>query len=100
MSNTNIPHLNYIGDSIIGENCNFGAGTKIANLRLDEKEIYVSVKGERISTGRKKFGAIVGDGVKTGINVSINVGTMIGSNVHIAPHVKVEGYIEPFARVF
>jgi len=100
MSNTKVPHLNYVGDSIVGENCNFGAGTKIANLRLDGKEIYVSVKGKKIPTGRRKFGAVVGDNVKTGINVSINVGTLIGNDVFIAPHVKVEGCIEPFTRVF
>jgi bifunctional UDP-N-acetylglucosamine pyrophosphorylase/glucosamine-1-phosphate N-acetyltransferase len=100
MTNTNIPHLNYVGDSIIGENCNFGAGTKIANLRLDEKEIYVSIKGKKVSTGRKKFGAVIGDNVKTGINVSINIGTMVGNDVYIAPHAKVEGCVEPFARVF
>ena len=100
MSNTNVPHLNYVGDSVIGENCNFGAGTKIANLRLDEKEIYAVVKGKKVPTGRRKFGAIVGDNVKTGINVSINVGTMIGNDVLIAPSAKVEGYIEPYSRVF
>jgi len=100
MSNTNVPHLNYVGDSVIGENCNLGAGTKIANLRLDEKEIYTIVKGRKISTKRRKFGAIIGDNVKTGINVSINVGTMIGNDVFIAPSAKVEGYIEPYSRVF
>lgn len=100
MSNTNVPHLNYVGDSVIGENCNLGAGTKIANLRLDGKEIYATVKGRKIPTGRRKFGAIIGDNVKTGINVSINVGTMIGNDVFIAPSAKVEGYIEPYSRVF
>ncbi len=100
MSNTNVPHLNYVGDSVIGENCNLGAGTKIANLRLDGKEIYATVKGRKVPTGRRKFGAIIGDNVKTGINVSINVGTMIGNDVLIAPSAKVEGYIEPYSRVF
>ncbi len=100
MSNTNVPHLNYVGDSVIGENCNLGAGTKIANLRLDGKEIYATVKGKKIPTVRRKFGAIIGDNVKTGINVSINVGTMIGNDVLIAPSAKVEGYIEPYSRVF
>ncbi len=100
MSNTNVPHLNYVGDSVIGENCNLGAGTKIANLRLDEKEIYSTVKGKKISTGRRKFGAIIADNVKTGINVSINVGTIIGNDVLIAPSAKVEGYIEPYSIIF
>jgi len=100
MSKTKVPHLNYIGDSVIGENCNFGAGTKIANLRLDGGMVYATIKGRKISTGRKKFGAVIGDNVKTGINVSINVGTLIGNDVQIAPSAKVEGYIEPHSRVF
>jgi len=100
MSNTNVPHLNYVGDSVIGENCNLGAGTKIANLRLDGKTIYVTIKGKKISTGRRKFGAILGDNVKTGINVSINVGTLIGNDVYIAPSVRVDGYVEPFSKLF
>ncbi|RLI73499.1 glucose-1-phosphate thymidylyltransferase [Archaeoglobales archaeon] len=100
MSNTKIPHFNYVGDSIIGENCNLGAGTKIANLRLDEKEIYVSVKGKKIPTGRRKFGAVIGDNVKTGINVSINVGCMIGNDVFIAPHTKVDGFVESYSKIW
>jgi bifunctional UDP-N-acetylglucosamine pyrophosphorylase/glucosamine-1-phosphate N-acetyltransferase len=100
MSGAKIPHLNYVGDSVIGENCNFGAGTKIANLRLDRKEIYVSVKGKKIPIGRKKLGAIVGDNVQTGINASINVGAMIGNNVFIAPNALVDGYVEPNSKVF
>lgn len=100
MSNTNIPHLNYVGDSIIGENCNLGAGTKIANLRLDDGDVDAVVKGRKIFTGRRKFGAVIGDSVKTGINVSINVGTMIGNDVYIAPSAFVEGYIEPYSKVW
>ncbi len=99
MRNTNVPHLNYVGDSIIGENCNLGAGTKIANLRLDYREVRAIVKGNKISIGRKKFGAVIADNVKTGINVSINVGTMIGNDVFIAPGAVVDGYIEPYSFV-
>ncbi len=100
MSGTKIPHLSYVGDSIIGEKCNLGAGTKIANLRLDGKEIYANVKGKIISTGRRKFGAVIGDNVKTGINVTINVGTMIGNDVFIAPGARVDGYVERGSKVF
>ncbi|WP_456469280.1 bifunctional sugar-1-phosphate nucleotidylyltransferase/acetyltransferase [Archaeoglobus sp.] len=95
MSNTNLPHLNYAGDSVIGEGCNFGAGTKVANLRLDEKEVRVAVKGRVVSTGRKKFGAVVGDNVKTGINVSINVGAMVGNDVLVGPGKVVSGTVDP-----
>ncbi len=100
MSGTKIPHHNYIGDSVIGANCNFGAGTKIANLRLDREEICVSVKGKKIPTGRKKLGAIVGDNVQTGINASINVGAVIGNNVFVAPNALVDGCVEPNSKVF
>ena len=100
MNGTNIPHHNYIGDSVIGENCNFGAGTKIANLRLDEKNVSVFIKGRIVDTGRRKLGAIIGDNVKTGINVSINVGSMIGNDVYVGPGAVVDGYIEPFSRIF
>jgi bifunctional UDP-N-acetylglucosamine pyrophosphorylase/glucosamine-1-phosphate N-acetyltransferase len=90
MAQTNIPHFNYVGDSIIGTRCNLGAGTCIANLRHDHKPVKVC--GE--SSGKVKFGAIIGDGVQIGINCSVNVGTVIGSNTLIAPHSLVEGCIE------
>ncbi len=100
MNNTNVPHLNYVGDSIIGENCNFGAGTKIANLRLDEGEVIVNVRGKAVKTDRKKFGAVIGDNVKTGINASVNVGSLIGNDVFIGPGAVVGGFVEPRSRVF
>lgn len=84
--NTNIPHLSYIGDSIIGENVNIGAGTITANLRFDHKPINVTVNGARISTGRKKMGAIIGDNVQLGVNCSIMPGVKIFPNATIAPH--------------
>ena len=95
MSGSKVPHLNYVGDSIIGADCNLGAGTKIANLRLDEKEISVSGR----ETGRRKFGAVLGDGVKTGINVSINVGTMIGNGAFVGPGAVVSGVVSPESKV-
>jgi UDP-N-acetylglucosamine diphosphorylase / glucose-1-phosphate thymidylyltransferase / UDP-N-acetylgalactosamine diphosphorylase / glucosamine-1-phosphate N-acetyltransferase / galactosamine-1-phosphate N-acetyltransferase len=89
MNGTKIPHFNYIGDSIIGTDCNFGAGTKIANLRHDHANVRVCGKDTR----RKKFGAVIGDGVQFGINCSINVGTIIGSNAQFAPNSYVSGCI-------
>jgi UDP-N-acetylglucosamine diphosphorylase/glucosamine-1-phosphate N-acetyltransferase len=96
MHGTDVPHLNYVGDSVIGEGCNFGAGTKIANLRLDEQNI--SVVG--IDTKRKKLGAIIGDNVKTGINACINVGAVIGNNTFIGPGVVARGNILPDTKLF
>lgn len=74
MEGTHIGHLSYVGDSIIGRRCNFGAGTKIANLRHDGKNIKVMLKGRIIDSGRRKLGVIMGDDVHTGINTSINIG--------------------------
>lgn len=80
MSGTNIPHLSYVGDSIIGEKCNFGAGTNVANLRVDNDEVKIEIKNKPIKSGRRKFGCIMGDNVKTGINVSIMPGRAIYPN--------------------
>ena len=96
MAGTKIPHHNYVGDSVIGSGCNFGSGTKIANLRLDKKDVLVS----GIKTGRRKLGAIIGDNVEIGINASINVGSVIGSNTVIGPGAVVDGVILPGSRVF
>jgi len=90
MSATKIPHFNYVGDSIVGSGCNFGAGTKVANLRHDNDAVKVCGK----TTGRRKFGAIIGDDVLFGINCSVNVGSLIGSNTRVAPHSLVEGCVE------
>ncbi|ATU09261.1 bifunctional sugar-1-phosphate nucleotidylyltransferase/acetyltransferase [Methanohalophilus portucalensis] len=77
MNNTNIGHLSYVGDSVIGRDCNFGAGTKVANLRHDGRTIRVMVKGEKVDSGRRKLGVIMGDNVHTGINTCINVGCVL-----------------------
>ncbi|MBS7287988.1 MAG: NTP transferase domain-containing protein [Candidatus Freyarchaeota archaeon] len=89
MDGTNVAHLSYVGDSIIGENVNLGAGTIIANLRFDGKNVASTVKGRKIDTGRRKMGAIIGGNVKTGIGVMLMPGVMIGSNVMIGPGVVV-----------
>ena len=74
LSKTNICHLSYVGDSVLGENVNLGAGTTTSNLRHDGKNHRSMVDGVLIDTGRFKLGAIIGDGVHTGINTSIYPG--------------------------
>lgn len=99
MEGTKIPHLSYVGDSVISEDVNFGAGTLIANLRFDEKEIMVNIKGKRVSSGRKKLGAFIGGHVRTGINVTILPGIKIGAFARIYPGAVVNrdvGYGEFF----
>ncbi len=100
MSRTNVPHLSYVGDSVVGERCNFGAGTKVANLRLDEKEVQVVVDGRRTGSGRRKLGVIMGDDVKTGINASIDVGTIIGEGTMIGMGAVARGTIAPKSKIF
>ena len=84
-----IPHLSYLGDSVLGESCNLGAGTIAANFKFDKSEIKTEVKGKVMTTRRKELGAILGDGVKAGINVSLMPGVMIGANSTIYPHKEV-----------
>ncbi len=96
MNGSKIPHLNYVGDSVIGEGCNLGAGTKVANLRFDKQEIIITGR----NTKRRKLGAIIGDNVETGINVSINAGSVIGNNTWIGPAATVSGVISTDSRIF
>jgi len=90
MQDTKIPHFNYLGDSVVGTGCNFGAGTKVANLRHDHATVKIRGKDTR----RVKMGAVIGDDVSFGINCSVNVGCVIASRVTVAPHAFVEGWIE------
>jgi UDP-N-acetylglucosamine diphosphorylase/glucosamine-1-phosphate N-acetyltransferase len=99
MADTRIPHLTYIGDSIIGERCNFGAGTKVANLRFDDRTIKVSLNGRLMDSGRRKLGVIMGDDVKTGINSIIDAGTIIFENAVIGPGAAAKGTVGPGAKV-
>jgi bifunctional UDP-N-acetylglucosamine pyrophosphorylase/glucosamine-1-phosphate N-acetyltransferase len=89
LENTHAAHLAYIGDSIIGENVNLGAGTLIANLRFDNKTVKMTIEGKRVDTGRRKMGSVIGGYVKTGVNVSIMPGVKIGSHSIIYPGVVV-----------
>ena len=85
MSDATVGHLSYVGDSILGRGVNFGAGTTVANLRHDDEPVAITVKGERVSTGRRKFGVVVGDEAKTGINTSLNAGVVLGHGVMTTP---------------
>jgi bifunctional UDP-N-acetylglucosamine pyrophosphorylase/glucosamine-1-phosphate N-acetyltransferase len=100
MDDSKVPHHNYMGDSIIARKCNFGSGTKVANLRLDNKNIYVSLKGQKINTGLRKLGVIAGDEVKTGINATIDPGTIIGEKTFIGPGAVVNGNIAPKSKIY
>lgn len=99
MDGSNVPHQNYVGDSVIGQNCNLGAGTKIANLRLDKKNINTILNGKKLDTNRRKLGVIMGDDVQTGINSAVDVGTIVGNKVFIGPGAMAKGEIKPYAKM-
>ncbi|MFC4551626.1 MULTISPECIES: bifunctional sugar-1-phosphate nucleotidylyltransferase/acetyltransferase [Halorussus] len=82
---THVAHLSYVGDSVLGREVNFGAGTNVANLRHDDEAVKFTVKGERVSTGRRKFGVVAGDGAKTGINTSLNAGVKLSAGARTGP---------------
>lgn len=87
------PHLNYVGDSILGEGVNLGAGTVTANLRFDHSTVKVTLKGKLVDTGLKKLGTIFGDWSQTGINVSLLPGTRVGAYSWVYPGITVKGDI-------
>jgi len=89
MSGSAIPHLSYIGDSIIGSNVNLGAGTITANLRMDKETIYATIKKEKVDTKRRKLGVIVGDNAQSGIGVTFMPGIIVGKNSAIAANMNV-----------
>jgi bifunctional UDP-N-acetylglucosamine pyrophosphorylase/glucosamine-1-phosphate N-acetyltransferase len=94
-SNSKVPHFNYVGDSILCENVNLGAGSKISNLRFDNKSVWVTIKGKRIDSNRRKLGSIIGPNVQTGINASIMCGKIIGENSVIGAHTLVMEDVPP-----
>lgn len=92
-------HFNYVGDSILGNRVNLGAGVKLANLRLDSGIVQVVDNGQKISTHLKKMGAILGDDTQLGCNAVTNPGTVTGKGVFCYPCTVVSGYIPPQAKV-
>jgi UDP-N-acetylglucosamine diphosphorylase/glucosamine-1-phosphate N-acetyltransferase len=92
---THIGHLSYVGDSILCEHCNLGAGTITANYRLDSGTVKMMVKGKVVDSGRKKLGAILGDNVKTGINALLMPGVKVGNDSWVGPGFMVERDLAP-----
>jgi UDP-N-acetylglucosamine diphosphorylase/glucosamine-1-phosphate N-acetyltransferase len=93
-------HMNYIGDSIISNNCLFGAGTITANFRFDEKNVQVWVEDKRVDSGTNKLGAIIGDNCKTGINACLEPGVKIGPHSMVGPNVDLQVDLEPHKLIF
>lgn len=88
-----VPHYNYVGDSVLGMRSHMGAGSITSNVKSDKTLVTVKVGNERIETGLKKFGAVLGDGVEVGCGSVLNPGTVIGRNTNIYPLSSVRGFI-------
>lgn len=88
-----LPHYNYVGDSILGYKAHLGAGAVISNFKLDHSSVNVSKDGEKLNTGLRKFGALMGDFAESGCNSVINPGTIIGRNTVIYPLTSLRGVI-------
>lgn len=91
--NVQVPHYNYVGDSILGYKAHMGAGSITSNVKSDKTLVTVHVPGAPIETGRKKFGAILGDNVEVGCNSVLNPGTVVGRCSNIYPVSCVRGFI-------
>ena len=85
------PHFNYVGDSILGSGVNLGAGVKLSNLRHDGGEVHVWIGDERVPTGVRKFGAILGEGVQLGCNAVTNPGCVLVPGSTVDPNTTVSG---------
>lgn len=94
LNNAHAAHFAYLGDSIIGNHVNLGAGTKCANLKLDGQIINLVIHGKTITTGLRKLGALIGDGSSLGCNTVTNPGTFLGKNVISYPCTNFGGFVE------
>ena len=90
-----VPHYNYVGDSILGYKSHMGAGSIMSNVKSDKTLVTVRVQDERIETKLKKFGAILGDNVEVGCGSVLNPGTIIGRKTNIYPLSSVRGFVNP-----
>ncbi len=90
-----VPHYNYVGDSILGYKSHMGAGAITSNVKSDKSLVTVKNGNEKIETGLKKFGAILGDCVEVGCNSVLNPGTVIGKKSNIYPLSCVRGFVPP-----
>ena len=93
--NVQVPHYNYVGDSILGHKSHMGAGSITSNVKSDETLVVIKDRktGEKIETNRKKVGAMLGDNVEVGCNTVLNPGTVVGRNTNIYPVSSVRGVI-------
>ncbi len=93
LDNAQAAHFAYVGDSVLGNNTNLGAGTKCANLRFDNRPVSVFLDGRKVNTGLRKFGAVFGDLSQSGCNSVTSPGTLLGKGASIYPCANAHGVI-------
>ncbi len=93
--NVQVPHYNYVGDSILGYKAHMGAGSLTSNVKSDKALVVIHNQGEELPTGRKKVGALIGDRVEVGCNSVLNPGTVVGRDSNVYPVSCVRGVIPP-----
>ena len=91
-----VPHFNYVGDSILGYRSHLGAGAVTSNVKSDKSEVSILYGEERIPTGRRKFGAILSDFVEVGCHSVLNPGSIIAEHSNVYPLTSVRGYVPPY----
>ncbi len=89
-----VPHYNYVGDSILGYHSHMGAGSITSNIKADRKNIEILCDGQKVATGMRKIGAILGDWVEIGCGTILNPGSIVGHNSNVYPLSMVRGYVE------
>ena len=92
-----VPHFNYVGDSILGYKSHMGAGSITSNVKSDKTLVSIAFDNEKIPTELKKVGAILGDEVEIGCNSVLNPGTVIGKKTNVYPLSSVRGFVPPFS---
>jgi NDP-sugar pyrophosphorylase family protein len=99
LNDAHAAHFAYVGDSILGNHVNLGAGVKLANFKLNHSLISIRLENQKITTNKRKLGAIIGDQTQIGCNTVTSPGTLIGQRVQIYPCLHIEGFIPSHALV-
>lgn len=92
-SKVQVPHYNYVGDSVLGYKSHMGAGAVTSNVKQDKKNVTINYRGEKVETGLRKFGAMLGDNVEVGCNSVLNPGTVVGRFSNVYPLSCVRGFV-------
>ena len=92
-NNVQVPHYNYVGDSVLGYKSHMGAGAVTSNVKQDKKNVTIAYKGQKVETGLRKFGAMLADNVEVGCNSVLNPGTVVGRFSNVYPLSCVRGFV-------